>query len=64
MLNTGVMLTLVIDVFIFYKGIMTQMCYYFLKAMLISLSILLECLTPLKGRLINVTLLSNIASIK
>ena len=56
-LNVGELLTLVIDMFMFRKGILTPVWYYFLKGMLIRLSILRGRLTLLVGKvvLINVT---------
>ena len=44
------MLTSVIDMFMLLKGILTPVCYCFLKVILISLSILMDVLTLLKGR--------------
>ena len=41
--NTGLLLTFVIDVFMFCLEIMTPICYYFLKFMLIRISILIGC---------------------
>ena len=45
----GVLLTLVIDVLMFCLGVVTPVYYFFLNVMLIHLSILMGCLTPLKG---------------
>ena len=39
----GAVLTSVIDMFMFLKGILTPVCYCFLKVIFISLSILMGC---------------------
>ena len=54
MFTLGVLLTFVIDMFMFYR-ILTPVYYCFLKVTLISLSLLMGCFNSLERSLTNVT---------